>query len=115
MKLRLAVPLLCLAAAGIPLSAQRAPVTAADYAHAEKFLAANLTGLVVGGSVTPNWLPEDRFWYRSQSQAGPEIVVVDAAKKTRSAYPDCAAAGVDCSAEAPAAGRGRGAGAGGGR
>ena len=48
-----------LLAATVPLAAQRPAVTAADYARAEKFLAANLTGLVVGGTVTPNWLPDD--------------------------------------------------------
>jgi dipeptidyl aminopeptidase/acylaminoacyl peptidase len=128
MRLRLALPLLCLAAAGIPLSAQRPAVTPADYARAEKFLAANVAGLVVGGAVTPNWLPDDpstgsprasssgdRFWYRNQTQAGTEIVVIDPARKTRTAYPDCAAAGVDCTTEAPAGGRGRGAAGAGGR
>ena len=114
MKLRLAAPLVCLAAAGIPLSAQRAAVTSADYARAEKFLAANLAGLVIGGSLTPNWLPDGRFWFRNQTLNGTEIVVVDPAKKTRTASPDCAAAGVDCTTEAPAAGRG-GRGGGGGR
>jgi hypothetical protein len=38
MRLRLAAPLVCLIAAGIPLRAQRNAVTAADYARAEKFL-----------------------------------------------------------------------------
>jgi dipeptidyl-peptidase-4 len=113
MKSRLAAPLLALVAATVPLSALPA-VTAADYARAEKFLAANLQGLVIGGSVTPNWLPDDRFWYRNQTAAGTQIVVVDPGKKTRTPYPDCAAAGVDC-AGAPAAtgGRGRGGGRGG--
>jgi dipeptidyl-peptidase 4 len=121
--------LLLLAAAAVPLSAQRATVTADDYARAEKFLAANLTGLVVGGSVTPNWLPDnaptgsgsprsasggDRFWYRNQTAGGTEIVVVDPAKKSRTAFPDCAAAGVDCAAEAVSTG-GRGGRGGGGR
>jgi dipeptidyl aminopeptidase/acylaminoacyl peptidase len=90
-----------------PLLAQPRPaLTAADYARAEKFLAANVQGLVVGGSVTPNWLPDGRFWFRNQTLNGAEIVVVDPAKKTRTAYHDCAAAGVDCTTEAPAAGRG---------
>jgi hypothetical protein len=106
--MRLALPFLCLAAAGMPLSAQRPAVTTADYGRAEKFLAANLAGLAVGGSVTPNWLPDDRFWYRNSTQAGTEIVVIDPAKKTRNAYPDCAAAGVDCATEATAGGRGGG-------
>ena len=45
-------------------------VTAADYARAEKFLAAALTPLVVGGSVTAAWLPDDRFTYRNTTADG---------------------------------------------
>jgi dipeptidyl aminopeptidase/acylaminoacyl peptidase len=104
--------LIGLTLAAIPLTAQRSTVTAADYARAEKFLAPNLTGLVVGGSVAPTWLPDGRFWFRNQTLSASEIVVVDPAKPSRTAYADCAAAGVDCAAEAPAAGRGAGAGGG---
>ncbi len=98
-------------------------VTAADYARAEKYLAPNLAGLVVGGSVVPNWLPaslsttgaaapqaaskDERFWYRNQTLTGTEIVVVDPAAKSRTSYADCAAAHVDCATEA-AGGGGRG-------
>ena len=115
MQLKLTAVSILLAAATIPVVAQRATVTTADYARAEKFLAANLQGLVVGGAVAPVWLPEDRFWYRNQTLAGSEIVLVDPVKKTRTAYPDCATAGVECAA-APADAGGRGGrGGGGGR
>ncbi|OFW07947.1 MAG: peptidase S9 [Acidobacteria bacterium RIFCSPLOWO2_02_FULL_67_36] len=97
------------------LVAQRPAVTAADYARAEKFLAPNLAGLVVGGSVAANWLPDERFWYRNQTLTGTEIVVVDPLKKTRTAYADCGAAGVDCAADAGQTGSGRGGGRGAGR
>src|SRR4051812_42944906 len=73
MKLRLATPLLALLALGTPLVAQqpqRVAVTAVDYARAEKFLAPNLQGLVVGGAVAPTWLPDERFWYRNQTAGG---------------------------------------------
>jgi dipeptidyl aminopeptidase/acylaminoacyl peptidase len=113
MKVRLAGPLICVAAAAIPVAAQRPAVTAADYARAEKFLAPNLQGLVVGGSVAPTWLPDERFWFRNQTPTGSEIVVVDPAKTTRRSFPDCAAAAVDCSAEAAAGRRGAGGGRGG--
>src|SRR5258705_8717187 len=119
MKSRRLGSLLALLALGSPLIAQRPAVTTADYARAEKFLGPNLTGLVAGGSVAATWLPDERFWYRNQPAAGgTEIVVVDPSKKTRTAYADCAAAGVDCTA-APAdtggrGGRGRGGGGGGG-
>jgi dipeptidyl aminopeptidase/acylaminoacyl peptidase len=39
-------------------------VTAADYARAEKFLAAAVTPLVAGGAITASWLPDDRVYYR---------------------------------------------------
>jgi dipeptidyl-peptidase 4 len=108
MKLRRPGSVLAFLALTVPLAAQRPAVTAADYTRAEKFLGPNLNGLVAGGAVAPAWLPDDRFWYRNQTAAGgTEIVVVDPVKKTRSAFADCAAAGMDCSA-APAEGGGRG-------
>jgi opacity protein-like surface antigen len=79
--------LLILSAAALvsaPLAGQAVPpVTAADYARAERFLAANLTGLVSGGSVAANWLPDDRFWYRRSLDDGAEFVLVDPARGTR--------------------------------
>jgi hypothetical protein len=69
MTLRSTAPFLALLALGTPLVAQPAPqpvdgrpaVTAADYARAEQFLGPNLQGLVTGGPVSPNWLPDERF------------------------------------------------------
>ncbi len=58
-------------------------VTAEDYARAESFLAASTNGLVYGASVQPNWLPGDRFWYRSTLPGGAEFILVDAAAGTR--------------------------------
>ncbi len=39
---------------------QSSPVTSADYARAERFLAPAVTPLVVGGNVAATWLPDDR-------------------------------------------------------
>jgi len=70
--------------AAVPIIAQQSrAVTAADYARGEKFLAQNLTGLVVGGSVTAAFLPDDRFWYRNALAGGAEFILVDPEKKTR--------------------------------
>jgi dipeptidyl aminopeptidase/acylaminoacyl peptidase len=71
--------------AGMSSAAARQPraLSAADYAHAEKFLAQNLTQLVIGGSVFPNWLSNERFWYRNQTAAGYEFILVDPAKRSR--------------------------------
>jgi dipeptidyl-peptidase-4 len=62
-----------------------APLTAADYARAERFLGWNVTPLVSGANVRPTWLSGDRFWYRNAlpQGAGFEFVLVDATKKTR--------------------------------
>jgi dipeptidyl-peptidase 4 len=58
-------------------------VTAADYARAEKFLAPAVTPLVVGGSVSATWLPDERFWYRNTMPDGTEFILVDPVKRTR--------------------------------
>jgi dipeptidyl aminopeptidase/acylaminoacyl peptidase len=58
-------------------------LTAADYAHAEKFMAYNTTPLVFGTGIRPNWLPGDRFWYRVTRAAGAEFILVGPAKGTR--------------------------------
>jgi dipeptidyl aminopeptidase/acylaminoacyl peptidase len=59
------------------------PLTAADYARAAQFLATGTRSLVFGASVMPNWLPDDRFWYRNTVAGGTEYVLVDPARRTR--------------------------------
>src|SRR5687767_2990623 len=66
-----------------PLLAQRTTFTAADYARAERLLAQNLNGLVVGGAVAPNWLANDRFWYRTTTLTGSQFLLVDPARRTK--------------------------------
>jgi hypothetical protein len=88
-RLLMLVLLVVALAAVMPLSAQdraaSAPpaVTAEDYARAEKFLAPALSSLVVGGSVTATWLPDDRFTYRSTTASGVEFLLVDPVKATK--------------------------------
>jgi Tol biopolymer transport system component len=60
-------------------------LTAADYARAEKAMSYNTAPLVDRGSVRPNWLSGDRFWYRVLTAQGSEFIVVDPAKGTRTA------------------------------
>jgi dipeptidyl aminopeptidase/acylaminoacyl peptidase len=92
-------------------------VTAADYARAEKFLAAGVNGLVIGGSVAPTWLQDDAFWYRRTLVDGTtQTILIEPAKKRRVM---CAPAIAECAdfASAPAlpgAGRGAAGGRGGG-
>jgi hypothetical protein len=66
-----------------PAAAQQVRVTAADYDRASQFLGQNVAGLVVGGSVDANWLPDGRFWYRSTTPTGTEAIIVDPSKRTR--------------------------------
>jgi dipeptidyl-peptidase-4 len=58
-------------------------LTPADYDRAVKMLSFNVNPLVSGGVVTPSWLPDNRFYYRSTSPTGAEWVIVDPAKKSR--------------------------------
>jgi dipeptidyl aminopeptidase/acylaminoacyl peptidase len=74
---------LALFASLAPAAAQTPTVTAADYARAEKFLAPALSSLVVGGTVNANWLPDERFTYRSSTADGGEFFIVDPVKMTR--------------------------------
>ncbi len=75
---------LALAQAGVALAQPAAnAVTAADYARAEKFLAATVNPLVVGGSVNAAWLADDRFTYRNTTADGSEFILVNPLKKTR--------------------------------
>jgi len=69
-------------AAALPAQQPQA-LTAADYARAEKFLGPALNPLVVGGSASANWLPDERFWYRNTTPAGAEFILVDPGRRTR--------------------------------
>jgi dipeptidyl-peptidase 4 len=58
-------------------------LTADDYARAEKFMGYNTTPLVFRSGVRPNWLPDERFWYRVTTAEGSEFWLIDPAKGTR--------------------------------
>ena len=80
------VPLVAPASAGAspqPAASTPPPVTEADYARAEKFLAANVNPLVVGGSVSAAWRKDGRFAYRSTTADGSQFFLVNPMKKTR--------------------------------
>ena len=83
MQLRPFIVAAALAATSImPARAQRA-MSGADYARAERFMAYNTMPLVFGTAIRPTWLPNDRFWFRSVTPAGAELIVVDPARGTR--------------------------------
>ena len=81
---RIAPTLLSLAIA-IPGLAQTQPLTADDYARAEKFLGYNTNPLVLHSPSRPVWLPDDRFWYRVTTERGTEFILADPTRGTRAA------------------------------
>ena len=83
--LRLSAALVVFAAVSGRADAQQArQLTAADYARAERFLRANVLPLVSGIGVQPAWLGGDRFWYRSNTATGSQLIVVDPSRTLRS-------------------------------
>ncbi len=64
---------------------QGASISAADYARAESMLTYNTEPLVDHGPVRPNWLPGDKFWYRSLTAQGSEFILINPANGKRSA------------------------------
>ena len=70
---------------------QQITLTAEEYAVAAKFNPANLVSLVRNAQVRPNWMQEEnRFWYSSDTDNGPAIILVDAATGARSPAYDLA-------------------------
>ncbi|MDQ2795237.1 MAG: DPP IV N-terminal domain-containing protein, partial [Bacteroidota bacterium] len=67
------------------LAQQRPVLTADDYARAERAMSYNTSALVDHSAGQPNWLAGDRFWYRVLTAQGSEFVLVDPARKTRTA------------------------------
>ncbi len=62
---------------------QERAFTPADYARAEKFMSYNTTPLVYRSGVRPNWLPDERLWYRVTTPEGSEFVLADPVRGTR--------------------------------
>ena len=60
-------------------------LTANNYQNAENLLGYNTQKYIDRGSVSPNWLPGDKFWYRVLTSTGSEFVLVDPAKGTKNA------------------------------
>jgi dipeptidyl-peptidase 4 len=70
--------------AAVPAAAQTAPaLTAEDYGRAEQWMAYRTAPLVFRASLRPNWLPDDRFWYRNTMGESSEFILVDPARGTK--------------------------------
>ena len=70
------------------LHAQQISVTEADYQRAERFLSQFTQPLVYQQSVSPNWIQEDAFWYRSQAKDGTLFMLADLNRATNRALFD---------------------------
>jgi dipeptidyl aminopeptidase/acylaminoacyl peptidase len=70
----------------LAVNAQQGTVLSAkDYANAESFMVYNTQQFIDHGNVTPNWIKDDRFWYRTLTAQGSEFILVDPNKGTRTA------------------------------
>lgn len=59
--------------------------TEKDYARAENFLSYGTQPYIDHSLGQPNWLPGDKFWYRTLTPTGSEFILVDPVKGTRTA------------------------------
>src|SRR5215813_2566903 len=83
MRLQILIVSLMLALISGSSLAQTRTLTFGDYGRAEKFLGYNTNPLVLHAGVRATWLPDDRFWYRTTTENGTEIVLIDPARGTR--------------------------------
>ncbi len=60
-------------------------LTAQDYARAEQLLSYNTAPLIDGGSVSPHWLPNGKFWYKTFTAEASQFIMVTPSSKTRTA------------------------------
>lgn len=78
------IPLIIVIFAAAAVHSQTKPaLTTADYERAEKSMGYNTTSLVDRSGARPNWLPDDRFWYRVLTAQGSEFILVNPAAGTR--------------------------------
>lgn len=60
-------------------------LTEKDYQRAESFLGYNTQKYVDHNFSFPQWLPGDRFWYRTLTPNGSEFILIDPVKKNKNA------------------------------
>ncbi len=62
-------------------------LTAEDYDRAAQFLSVNTEPLVLNTRIRPNWIDNERFWFRKESGEGYSFVLVNArSQKTEPAF-----------------------------
>src|SRR5258707_9608419 len=73
---------------GMPIFAQQIGTTTsrqlatAEYARAENFMNYRTAPLVFG-TVRPNWISDERFWYRNTTSRGSEFLMFEISQGTR--------------------------------
>ena len=72
-----------IACVAILASQAQQKLTEKDYQRAESFLSYSTQKYIDHSFSFPNWLPGDRFWYRTLTPNGSEFIMVDPAKGTR--------------------------------
>lgn len=82
MVMRTSLTLIVLSASAVAAQSPR-QITDADYARAERFLAAGTSSLVSGVAGRPSWLADGRFYYRVSTPQGSALQLVDPVRKTR--------------------------------
>ena len=78
--LKIASLILLIALPALGQQSNQNPITAADYARAEKWMGYNTNPLVYRAGVRAVWQDGERFWYRVTTAEGTEFVMVDSAK-----------------------------------
>lgn len=58
-------------------------LTSKDYEHAEQFMNYNTESLVDLGSVRPNWVSDDQFWYLDTKSGNKTFMLVNAASRAK--------------------------------
>lgn len=80
---KILLPAFLFAITSVAQAQQGKVLTTQDYERAESFMAYNTAPFVDGGAVRPNWLPGEKFWFRSLTHKGSQYILIDPAKGTR--------------------------------
>jgi dipeptidyl-peptidase-4 len=67
----------------VTANAQQNTLTVKDYERAESFMSYNTEKFIDRGSIRPNWLANDQFWYTVKTENGEQTFLVDPVKKTK--------------------------------
>jgi len=77
------LPAFAIAFSSVAQAQQGTPLTVKNYERAESFMAYNTAPYIDGSSVRPNWLPGEKFWFRTLTPKGSQFILIDPAKGTR--------------------------------